>query len=182
MLAAFRQYGMQPGPLLFERSGELVWTLLASLFIGLFVLLALNLPFAPLWARLLKIPAPYLYAGIGTLATLGVYSISQSVLDLVLLLAIGLLGLLMRRFDMPLAPVLIGVILGPLAETELRRSISVAAGDWTFFVSSPLTITLYTVLILGGIIIAVLSIRGKRRQNREDAATALEDAGTPSGR
>jgi putative tricarboxylic transport membrane protein len=181
MLAAFRQYGMQPGPLLFERSGDIVWTLLASLFIGLFVLLALNLPFAPLWAKLLKIPAPYLYAGIGTLAALGVYSISTSVLDLVLLLGLGLLGLLMRRFDMPLAPVLIGVILGPLAETELRRSISVAAGDLSFFVSSPLTIVLYSVLILGGLTIGVLALRSHRRAKR-DAATADEREVTPAGR
>ncbi|MEU6642660.1 tripartite tricarboxylate transporter permease [Saccharomonospora sp. NPDC046836] len=166
MLAAFRQYGMQPGPLLFERSSELVWTLLASLFIGLFVLLALNLPFAGLWARLLKVPSPYLFAGIGTLACLGVYSISGSVLDLAILLALGLLGLLLRRFDMPLAPVLIGVILGPLAETELRRSISVAAGDWTFFVSSPLTITLYGGLVLGAIVITVVSLRARAKARR----------------
>jgi putative tricarboxylic transport membrane protein len=146
------------------------------------VLLALNLPFAPLWAKLLKIPAPYLYAGIGTLAALGVYSISTSVLDLVLLLGLGLLGLLMRRFDMPLAPVLIGVILGPLAETELRRSISVAAGDLSFFVSSPLTISLYSVLIVGGTVIAALAVRGRLRAKRATAAEDKEREATPAGR
>ena len=78
MLAAFQQYGMQPGPLLFTRNSDLVWALLASLFIGMFVLLIINLPFAPLWAKLLLIPKPYLYAGITVFAALGVYAGSSS--------------------------------------------------------------------------------------------------------
>ncbi|MCP3426365.1 tripartite tricarboxylate transporter permease [Rothia sp. AR01] len=170
MLAAFRQYGMQPGPLLFERSADIVWALLASLFLGLLVLLALNLPFAPLWAKLLRLPSSSLYAGISVLAVLGVYSISGSMFDLAVLLGLGVLGFLMRRFDMPLAPVLIGVILGPLAETEFRRSISVGQGDAWFFVSSPLTIALYGLLVVGAIVITALSLR-----NRASAARSLTD-------
>src|SRR5690606_29655319 len=95
LLAAFQQYGMQPGPLLFQRSGELVWTLLASLFIGLVVLLALNMLLAPVWARLLYIPQHYLYAGITVLAMLGVYAVSSSYVDLYLLIGLGVLGFLM---------------------------------------------------------------------------------------
>ncbi|MEU0239054.1 tripartite tricarboxylate transporter permease [Nocardiopsis sp. NPDC006198] len=176
MLAAFRQYGMQPGPLLFERSGDIVWALIASLFLGLFILLALNLPFAPLWANLLKVPAPYLYAGIGVLAVLGVYSISSSVADLVLLLSLGLLGFMMRRFDLPLAPVLIGVILGPLAETEFRRSVSAGQGDPLFFVSSPLTIGLYSVLVAGMAVVGVLALR----RNRSTPTVSAEERPTPA--
>ena len=101
MLAAFQQYGMQPGPLLFDRNGDLVWALLASLFIGMVVLLIINLPFAPLWAKLLMIPKPYLYAGITVFAMLGVYAVAPSILDLVLLMVIGLLGFLMRRYGLP---------------------------------------------------------------------------------
>ncbi|NUL44543.1 tripartite tricarboxylate transporter permease [Cellulosimicrobium funkei] len=177
MLAAFRQYGMQPGPLLFERSGDIVWALLASLFLGLIVLLFLNLPFAPLWAKLLKVPAPYLYAGIGVLAVLGVYAISASTFDLGLLVALGLLGYLMRRYDMPLAPVLIGVILGPMAETEFRRSVSVGLGDPLFFISSPLTIGLYSVLVVGALVITVLTLRSRRT----NAAGMMRDAASEDG-
>lgn len=129
MLAAFQQYGLQPGPLLFERSPDLVWTLIASLFIGLVVLLAINLPFAPLWAKLLLIPRPYLYAGIAVFSALGIYALSSSTWDVYLLIAIGIVGLLMRTLDIPLAPALIGVILGPLAETELRRALAVNEGQ-----------------------------------------------------
>ena len=87
MLAAFQQYGMQPGPLLFVRNGELVWALLASLFVGMIVLLVINLPFAPLWAKLLMIPKPYLYAGITVFSALGVYASSGSIFDVAMLIA-----------------------------------------------------------------------------------------------
>ncbi|MDR6166893.1 putative tricarboxylic transport membrane protein [Microbacterium paludicola] len=104
MLAAFRQYGLQPGPLLFDRAPDLVWSLLASFFIAMIVLLILNLPFAMLWAKLLLIPRPYLYAGITVFCGLGIYATSGSTFDLLMLLGIGLLGFLMRALDFPLAP------------------------------------------------------------------------------
>jgi len=148
MLAAFRQYGLQPGPLLFDRSADLVWTLLASLFIGLVVLLVLNLPFAPLWAKLIKIPRHYLYAGITVFCGLGVYATSASVVDLVLVLGIGFLGFLLRRFDFPLAPIMIGVVLGPLAETSLRNALLSSGGDYGVLVGSTITQTIYGVLVL----------------------------------
>ena len=159
MLAAFQQYGMQPGPLLFERSGGMVWALLASLFIGLVILVAINLPFASVWAKLLSIPRHYLYAGITVFSMLGVYAISSSLVDLWLLLAIGLVGFMMRRYNVPLAPVLIAVILGPMAETELRRALAVAQGDLRILVDSPITITLYAVLAAGLIISAIQHLR-----------------------
>lgn len=169
LLAAFQQYGMQPGPLLFQRSGDLVWTLLASLFIGLIALLALNIFLAPIWARLLYIPQHYLYAGITILAMLGVYAISSSYFDLYVLIALGAFGYLMRRFGMPMAPLLIGVILGPLAETELRRALAVSEGDPSILVSSPITIIVY--IVLAGIVIlsAVQHVRHHRADRRAAA-------------
>ncbi|APU13197.1 MULTISPECIES: tripartite tricarboxylate transporter permease [Actinoalloteichus] len=166
LLAAFRQYGLQPGPLLFERASELVWALLASFFIGMVVLLILNLPFAPLWAKLLKVPRHYLYAGITVFAMLGVYATSSKVLDLVLVLAIGLLGFAMRRYGLPVAPVLIAVILGPLAETEYRRAMAVSEGDPAALVSSPISITLYSLLAL---VVVGLLIQRVRRRRQEKA-------------
>ncbi|GGA65824.1 hypothetical protein GCM10011490_15590 [Pseudoclavibacter endophyticus] len=159
MIAAFQQYGLQPGPLLFERNADLVWTLLASLFIGLVVLLGINLGLAGLWVRLLRVPKPYLYAGIAVLSVLGVYAMGSSVVDVVVLLGIGLLGFLMRRARVPLAPVMIAVVLGPLAETELRRALAVSEGDAASLVSSPFTITLYSVLAVALVVSLVQHVR-----------------------
>lgn len=160
MLAAFQQYGIQPGPLLFERSADLVWTLLASLLIGLVILLILNLPFVRLWAKLLEIPRHYLYAGITVLSVLGVYVMSSSVIDLWVLIGIGLLGFMMRRYDIPLAPVLIAVVLGPLAEVSLRRALAVSEGDPSVLLfNSPITITLYAVLAVAVVYSVIQHLR-----------------------
>jgi putative tricarboxylic transport membrane protein len=146
MLAAFQQYGLQPGPLLFERNADLVWALLASLFIGLVVLLVLNLPFAPLWAKLLLIPKHYLYAGITVFCGLGVYATSAAVSDLFIVLAIGALGFVLRRYGFPLAPIMIGVVLGPLAETSLRNAMMSSGGQVSVLLHSPVTWALYSIL------------------------------------
>jgi len=149
LLAAFQQYGLQPGPLLLERSGEIVWALLASFFLAMTALLILNMPFAPLWAKLLKVPRSYLYAGIAVFACFGVYAAGASVTDLVIMLGIGLLGLAMRLYDVPLAPVLIAVILGPLAEYSLRDAMGNSGNDPLVLVSSPITVVLYLLLLAG---------------------------------
>lgn len=161
MLAAFRQYGLQPGPLLFDRSADLVWTLLASLFFALVVLLVLNLPFAPMWARLTKIPRHYLYPGIAVLCGLGVYATSAAVTDLLLVLGIGFVGFLLRRFDFPLAPVMIGVVLGPLAETSLRNALLSSGGDYGVLVDSGISVTIYAGLILLLVAVAYRSLRSR---------------------
>lgn len=172
MLAAFQQYGLQPGPLLFTKTPDLVWTLIASLFIGLVALVILNMGFASVWAKLLLIPAHYLYAGITVLAVLGVYAMGSSVVDIWVLIAIGLIGVLMRRFRIPLAPVMIAVVLGPLAETELRRALAVSAGNPAILVSSPFTITLYAILVVVAIVSVVQHVRNRRR-----VASAAERVG-----
>ncbi|SNS36553.1 tripartite tricarboxylate transporter permease [Rhodococcoides kyotonense] len=163
LLAAFQQYGMQPGPLLFERSGDIVWALIASLFLAMIVLLILNLPFAPLWAKLLKIPKNYLYAGISVFAALGVYASSASIVDLMFMLGLGVVGFMMRRYGIPLAPVLIAVILGPLAEDSLRRALAVSEGDPTILVSSGITITLYTLMTIAIVFTIVGKVRSRSK-------------------
>ncbi|GAA2011312.1 tripartite tricarboxylate transporter permease [Brevibacterium samyangense] len=163
MLAAFRQYGLQPGPLLFERAPELVWALLASFFIAMIVLLVINLPFATVWAKLLLLPRPYLYAGITVMCALGIYASSGSTFDLLMLLGIGIVGFVMRAADYPVAPLIIGMVLGPVAETGLRDAMMSANGDATALVSSPITITLYALLVLVVIGSIVNRVREKRR-------------------
>ena len=148
MLAAFQQYGLQPGPLLFVNATDLVWGLIASLYIGNVMLLVLNLPMAAVWVRLLMIPRPWLYGGILVFATLGVYSVNRSVVDLVILYIIGAIGFLMRRFEVPVAPAVIGMILGPLAEQQMRRALAIAQGDFGVFVGRPLSATLLALAAL----------------------------------
>jgi putative tricarboxylic transport membrane protein len=138
LLAAFQGYGLQPGPLLFQNSPDLVWGLIASLYIGNLMLLVLNLPLAPLWVRLLMIPRPYLYGGILVFAVLGAYSSTGSTADVVIMLVIGVVGYLMRVYDFPVAPVLVGMILGPLAEQQLRRALAISQGDPSVFVTRPI--------------------------------------------
>jgi putative tricarboxylic transport membrane protein len=138
LLAAFQGYGLQPGPLLFQNSPDLVWGLIASLYIGNLMLLVLNLPLAPIWVRLLMIPRPYLYGGILVFAVLGAYSSTGSTADVVIMLVIGVVGYLMRVYDFPVAPVLVGMILAPLAEQQLRRALAISQGDPSVFVTRPI--------------------------------------------
>lgn len=148
MLSAFTSYGINPGPLLLQTQPALVWGLIASLFIGNVMLLVLNLPLIGLWVKMLKIPAPQLYAGILVFATIGTYGISQSWIDLMLLYTVGVIGYLMRRFDFPTAPVIIGMILGPLAEQNFRQAMTISAGDWTVFFTRPLSLTILIISAL----------------------------------
>jgi putative tricarboxylic transport membrane protein len=150
LLGAFQNYGLQPGPLLFESQKDLVWGLIASLYIGNVILLVLNLPLIGLWVRVLSIPRPQLYAAILVFATLGAYSLHQSWVDLLTLYVFGLLGFAMRRWDIPVGPAVIGLILGPLAETQFRRALSISQGDPSVFVTQPISAVLLalTALIL----------------------------------
>jgi putative tricarboxylic transport membrane protein len=147
LLGAFQNYGIQPGPQLFSTSAALVWALIASLYIGNVMLLVLNLPLVKLWVQLLKVPKPQLYAGILVFATVGAYGMRQSAFDLVLLWGIGLAGVLMRRFDFPTAPVVVGMILGPLAEAQLRNAVAIGEGSARVFVDRPLSVGLLAVIV-----------------------------------
>jgi len=148
LLAAFQNYQLQPGPTLLQTSGTLVWTLIASLYIGNVMLLVLNLPLVGLWVRVLRIPAPLLQGGILVFATLGAWSLRQSWFDLLLLLLIGLLGLAMRRFGFPAAPVIVGMILGPMADKQLRNALSISQGDWSVFLTRPLCLALVVLVVV----------------------------------
>ncbi len=147
LLGAFQNYGIQPGPQLFTTSAALVWALIASLYIGNVMLLILNLPLVKMWVQLLKIPKPQLYAGILIFSTVGAYGMRQSTFDLVLLWGIGVAGVVMRRFDIPTAPVLVGMILGPLAEAQLRNAISIGEGSGMVFLQRPMSVTLIVVIV-----------------------------------
>jgi putative tricarboxylic transport membrane protein len=163
MLAAFQSYGIQPGPLLFENQAALVWTLIASLYVANVMLVVLNLPLVGLWAKILKIPTPQLYAGILVFATIGTYGISNSVVDLILLYAIGIVAMFMRRFDFPVAPVVIGMILGPMAEQAMRQALTISQGDWSTFVTRPISAVLLAIALLALVLPRLFGMWARRR-------------------
>jgi putative tricarboxylic transport membrane protein len=162
LIAAFQNYNISPGPLLFQTSPDLVWGLIASLYIGNLMLLVLNLPLVGLWARLLTIPKPQLYAGILVFATIGVYGMRQSAFDLYLMLFVGLAGVLMRRFDFPVAPVIVGMILGPMCEKQLRNALAITQGDWMALVTQPIAGTILFISALMLLVPILLRKRGIR--------------------
>jgi putative tricarboxylic transport membrane protein len=148
MLAAFQIFNLQPGPQLFDNSPELVWALIASLYVGNVLLLALNLPLIKVWVKVLQIPRPILYAGILVFATLGVYAATGSVNQVFIAYAVGVIGFGMRHFDFPIAPVILGLILGPMMELQFRRALLVSNGDLTVFLTRPLTAILLALAAL----------------------------------
>lgn len=165
MLSAFQSYGITPGPLLLQQQAPLVWGLIASLYIGNVMLLVLNLPLIALWVKMLKIPQPLLYGGILMFATIGTYGISQSYVDLILLYVIGVMGLLMRWFDFPTAPVIIGMILGPLAEQNFRQAMTISQGDVSVLVTRPLSATLLILAALALLAPLLMRLRSAKSHN-----------------
>ena len=159
LLSALQNYGINAGPQLFQTSSTLVWALIASLYIGNVMLLVLNLPLVGMWVKLLKIPRPQLYAGILIFATIGVYGMRQSAFDLFLMLGIGMLGVLMRRFDFPTAPVIVGMILGPLAEAQMRNALSIGEGHWGVFVERPMSATLLAIVVAVLVLPRLMALR-----------------------
>jgi len=148
MLAAFQRYNLNPGPQLFDNNPDLVWGLIASLYIGNVMLLVLNLPLVGLWVKLLSIPRPLLYSGILVFAGLGTWAQNQSVTGLVVLYVIGFFGFLMRRFEIPVGPAVVAVILGPLAEVQFRRALQISQGDYSVFVTRPIAASIFAVAVL----------------------------------
>jgi putative tricarboxylic transport membrane protein len=148
ILVAFQTYQIQPGPTLFLTNGALIWTLIASLFIGNALLLILNLPLVRVWVQLLRIPRPYLFAGIVTFALMGSYAVKTSIFDVQVAIAIGIVGFLFRRFGMPITPLILGLILGPNLELQFRRALQISGGDYGTLIASPLSKILYIVLFI----------------------------------
>ena len=151
MLAAFQLYGLRPGPLLFTQNANLVWGLIASLYISNALLLLLNLPLVGIWTRLLDVPKPLLIAAVLVFSMLGAYAVNNSVFDLVLIFALGVISFFMRRHDFPIAPAIVGIVLGPLIEQEFRRSLAISVGNPGIFFMRPVSAV---ILLLAGLALA----------------------------
>ncbi len=157
LLGAFIMHGLQPGPQLFQKNPDFVWGVIASMFIGNAILLFLNLPMAGLWAKLTQVPTKLLFPIILAIAVLGAYSIKNSVFDIGVMLGFGLLGYLLKKLDIPLAPVVLTFILGGLIESSLSQALVMYQGNFFRFFTNPLTAPL---LILAALILVVSVIAG----------------------
>ena len=166
LMGAFIINGLTPGPFLFSETPILVWTIIASFFIGNVILLILNLPLVGLWAKILEVPYQYIVVGTLLFCVIGAYSINSSVFDIWVMLIFGVIGYLLRKLDFPLAPFVLGLILGPMLEKSLRTSLEMSAGDFTIFLTRPITVSL---LILAVVVLAVSAFNLAPSQLREAA-------------
>ncbi len=147
LLGALLGLGITPGPLLLEEQPDLFWGLAASMYVGNAFLLLLNLPLVGLFVRALTTPRWILIPGVAALAFVAVYAVAGSAFDLVLMTLFGVVGYIMRKFAFPLAPVVLGLVLGPLMEKNLRRAMALSGGDWTVLFDSPIAITLWVLAV-----------------------------------
>jgi putative tricarboxylic transport membrane protein len=160
MLVAFHMYGLQPGPSLLENNRDLVWGLIASLYVANVLLVIINLPLVGIWVQLLKIPKALLVAIMLVFSTVGAYATQGSLGDVVIVWLLGVVAFVLRRFGFPVAPVVLGLVIGPLLEQELRRSLAMASGDPMFFLGRPIALG---VLGLGVALVAVSGLMSRRR-------------------
>jgi putative tricarboxylic transport membrane protein len=147
MLAAMMVHGVSPGPLLISQQPQLFWGFIASMYVGNLVLLILNLPLVGLFVNLLRVPYPYLYPAILTFSILGVYAVNGSVVDVWIMLAMGLLGYVLRKLGFETAPIVLGVVLAPMIELALRQSLAMSDGRYGIFFQRPIAATLMVVAL-----------------------------------
>ncbi|MEK7246673.1 MAG: tripartite tricarboxylate transporter permease, partial [Pseudomonadota bacterium] len=161
MLAALMIHGVAPGPMLMSEQPNLFWGFVASMYIGNLMLLILNLPLVGLLVNLLRVPYAYLYPAILVFSVLGVYAVNQSVVDVWIMIAMGGLGYILRKFDFEVAPVVLGLVLSPMLETALRQSLAMSAGDWSIFVTRPIAAGLVGFAVLLALAGVVSTLRGR---------------------
>jgi putative tricarboxylic transport membrane protein len=149
LLAMLVSLNIQPGPMLFTQNAELVWGVIAALFVGNLILLLLNIPMIGIFVKLLSIPPKYLMPVVTLIASVGIFAISNSALDLYFMIGFGLLGYVLRKLHIPLVPVILGMLLGPEMEKSLRHALTISDGDWTILWSSSLSVGIWMVAIAG---------------------------------
>jgi putative tricarboxylic transport membrane protein len=167
LMGAFMMNGLIPGPFLFRDHPDFVWAVIASLYIGNLMLVILNLPLIPMWVAVLKIPYSILYPFILGFCVLGAYSISNSVFDVAVMVVFGVLGYLLRKLDIPAAPIILTMILGPLMERTLRQSLEISGGEFSIFFTRPIsaaTLAIAALFIITTTLRFASQVRGRDSQ------------------
>ncbi|APX02507.1 tripartite tricarboxylate transporter permease [Arthrobacter sp. QXT-31] len=170
LMGAFLQQGLTPGPTLFTEHSEIAWAIIASLFIGNLLLVLLNVPLVGLWTSILRVPSSILTALILLFMVIGAYTINFSVFDVFVMIGFGLLGLALRHLQIPLAPMVLTLVLGPLMERSLRESLEISQGDFGIFLNRPISMVL---ILLGALIICspLLKLRKPKALMDDDPET-----------
>lgn len=163
MMGALTLYNITPGPQLFSEQPDIVWGLIASLFVGNIILLALNIPLVGFFAKLLNIPNYILIPAIATVSFVGVYAIHSTIFDLVLMVALGVFGYLLRKLNFPLSALILGYVLGELMESSLRRALSVSQGDISILFHGAISQTLWALAGLMVVLPILRWIRSRRK-------------------
>ena len=169
MIGALMMQGLNPGPQLMRDKPDLFWGVIASMWVGNLMLVILNLPLVGIWARLLTVPYRYLYPAILLVCAVGVYSINNSSLDVVIASGFGLIGYVLYRLRCEPAPLLLGVILGPLIEENMRRALLISHGSLAVFVERPISATFLVLAAILIVILAAPSIRVARERAFEES-------------
>ncbi len=176
LLAVLLALNITPGPLLFTQNPDVVWGLIAALFIGNVMLLAMNIPMVGLFTRVLLVPPRILMPIVAMISFVGIYGISGSSFDLMVMVGFGIMGWVLRKLDVPLVPIILGTLLGNEMEVNFRRAVNIADGDYSVLVSSPLTILLWSIAIIGFVLpILVGGVLRRRMRMAHDAEGAIED-------
>lgn len=161
LMGALIMYNVQPGPLLFTDHPNVAWGLIASMFIGNLMLLVLNMPLVKVFAKIIETPKKYLLPIIVAISIFGVYAVQFTTFDLLLLLGCGLVGYYLTKNDFPVAPLVLGLVLGPMIENNMRRALTTSNGDFMIFLQKPLSLSFLIVAALWMVIPMILKMRGK---------------------
>ncbi|MEJ2000197.1 MAG: tripartite tricarboxylate transporter permease [Maritimibacter sp.] len=177
LLAVLLSLNITPGPLLFQNNADVVWGLIAALFIANFMLLAMNIPMVGLFTRILLIPPRILMPVVAMVSFVGIYGISGSTFDLEVMIGFGVMGWVLRKLDVPLVPIILGMLLGNTMENNLRRAVTIANGDYSTLLGSPLAIGLWLVAITGFVLPLFVGRLFKTRMphERQDEEGAASD-------
>jgi putative tricarboxylic transport membrane protein len=168
LLGGLILYGLKPGPMLFIENADFVWAVIASMFIGNVILIIMNLPMVPLFASLLRIPYGLIYPGILIVCIVGAYAITSGLFEVGLMLVFGIAGYFMKKANIPAAPMLMALIMGPMIEKSLYQALNIAHGNVLVFIQRPISAALLSVIVLMSIYKAIMAIRGKKAPIEEE--------------
>jgi TctA family transporter len=164
MVGAMMVHGITPGPEIITKQPELFWGLIASMWLGNLTLVILNLPLIGIWVRLLQVPYGYLFPTILILCCIGTYTLNSSVGDVMIMTAFGIVGYAFRKLDCEPAPLLLGLVLGPMLEENFRRAMVLSGGDWSVFVRRPISLGF---LLLAAALLLAITLPNIRRSREE---------------
>jgi putative tricarboxylic transport membrane protein len=162
LLGGMILYGLKPGPMIFVENADFVWAVMASMFIGNFILIVMNLPLVPVFASLLRIPYGLIYPAILIVCIIGAFAVASGLFEVGLMLAFAICGYFMKKGSVPAAPMLMALLMGPMMERNLYQALNLAHGNLLVFVQRPISATLLGIIVLMSLYVGIRSLKGKK--------------------